>query len=266
MSPSPSPEAGARPREHLPAWMIERLAFEPEAAPPGSAGHLEGCARCRTAADRLRAERGAFLDARPTAPFVAGVVLRAEREDGAARARRWSPRRWFLATGILAAASAATLLIGVRRGSRDEVRFKGEAGATFVVFVGRGGRAARPLDPAESLRPGDVLRFGVVSPRSAHAFVASIDEGARFSRYYPGGDRSAPLDGREYLQILPGSVVLDDTVGREWIVLVVSAKPIEARRIEDVLRRAYRERSGGELGRVDLDAEVVAVTVTKVRP
>ncbi len=265
MSPSPSPDAGARSREHLPAWMIERFAFEPNAVPADSVRHLGGCARCRASADRLRVERTAFLEARPAATFVAAVALRAEAHD-ARRWRGWSPRRWLLATGFLAA-SAATLLVGLRIGSREEVRFKGDVGATFVLFVGRGGGAARPVDSSESLRPGDVLRFGVVSLRSGHAFVASIDEAERFSRYYPAvGERGVPLDGREDLQILPGSVVLDESAGREWIVLVISSTPLDEGRIEEALRRAYRERRGDRLGRVALDADVVTVPVRKVRP
>jgi len=166
----------------------------------------------------------------------------------------------------MATAAAVVAVLGVRLGARDEVRFKGDPGAALVLFVGRDGAAARPLEPAEALRPGDVLRFGVVSSRAAHVFVASVDEEGRFSRYYPAaGGLSAPLEGRDSLQVLPGSVVLDDTTGREWIVLVVAAAPIAEGRVEEALRRAHRDRSGGELGRVDLEGTAVVVPVRKER-
>lgn len=264
--PGSHPEGTARVGGHPPAWTLERLAFERGAAPAASVAHLEACSECRAAAERLRAERDAFLESRPTARFLARVTLRAEELE-AARRRSWSPRRWFLATGLAAAATGAALFAGLKLSSREPVRFKGDGAPSFVLFVARGAEPARPLDPAEALRPGDVLRFGVVSPRSAHAVVASIDSAGRFSRYYPaGGEGSAPLDGREYLQILPGSVVLDDTLGREWIALVISATPVEQRRVEEALRRAYSERRGGELGPVDLDGQVAVIPVAKVKP
>lgn len=260
--PGPGPEYQPRESGHLPAWLVERLAFEPEAA-AAEGGHVQGCERCRAAVDDLRRERDAFLAARPARPFLAGVAARSPLASGRSSAR-FTPWRWLVAGGLAAAgaAVAAGLWLDGERG----VSFKGEPVA-FTVFLSRGGEPARPLEPGMPLRPGDVLRFGMVSPRAGHVQVASIDEAGRFSRYYPpSGSGSVPVEGREYLQLLPGSVALDETVGREWIALVVSPSPLETGRVEEALRKAWRGRAGDRLGPVALEAQVRVVAVAKVRP
>ncbi len=262
----PGPDRAARRDGHLPAWLVERLAFEPEAAPAGDGHHQhhQTCERCRAAVEELRREREAFLAARPARPFLAAVKDRAASPAPGTPPRWWTPRRWLLAGGL--AAATAAVLVGLWPAGDGGIRFKGQPVA-FTVFASRGGEPARPLEPGDALRPGDVLRFGVTSPGPGHVVVASVDEAGRVSRYYPmAGNGSAAIEGREYLQLLPGSVVLDETVGREWIALVVSAAPLEQRRVEEALRKAWRERAGDRLGPVALEAQVRVVAVAKVRP
>jgi hypothetical protein len=136
------------------------------------------------------------------------------------------------------------------------------------IFVAHhDGQVARPIEPGTVLRPGDLLRFGVVAPGARYAFVASVDEAGRFSRYYPAGaTASAPLDGGGALQLLPGSVELDETTGREWIVLLASPKPLQEEEVREALLLAWRARQGDRLGPLGLGAEVVVVPVTKVAP
>lgn len=263
--PGPHPETAARQGQHPPAWRLEQLAFEPDAAPPEAAVHRATCPACGAAVAGLRSERDAFLAARPTRPFVAAVVERATR-PAAADAGRWWPGRWLLVAG--AAAAAALLTVG-RAPAPEEgaVRFKGDGGPSLTLFVSRGGGPARPLEAGAALHPGDVVRFGVVTPRPGHVLVASIDERGRYARYHPAAEGAdAPVDGREALQVLPGSVELDGSLGREWIVLVVSPRPLDERRVEEALGRAFRERAGDRLGPVALDAEVRVVAVAKVPP
>ncbi|HEU4382145.1 MAG TPA: hypothetical protein VFR85_01480 [Anaeromyxobacteraceae bacterium] len=263
--PVPDRDREARREGHLPAWLLERMAFEPEATPAGDGHHQhhQACESCRATVEALRRERDAFLASRPARPFLAGLAA-AETPSVPERPASRSAWRWLF-TGGLAAAGAAAVAIALWPAPGNEIRFKGEA--TFTLFVSRGGEAARPLETGETLRPGDLLRFGVVSPTPAHALVASIDEGGRVSRYHPPtGSGGAPVEGRAQLQVLPGSVELDETVGREWIVLVLSPGPLDGRRVEEALRKAWRERTGDRLGPVALEAQVRVVAVTKVRP
>src|SRR5512143_811398 len=103
----PDPDRAARRDGHLPAWLVERLAFEPEAAPSAD-GHHRSCPSCRDAIEQLRREREAFLSARPARPFVAAVAARTPpRASGDLSGR--SPWRWLLAGGLAAAGAAAVV-------------------------------------------------------------------------------------------------------------------------------------------------------------
>ncbi len=120
------------------------------------------------------------------------------------------------------------------------------------------------MEPGMALRPGDVLRFGVVAPGARHALVASVDDAGRFSRYSPAdAPAGAPLDGSGELQLLPGSVELDETTGREWIVLLVSQQPLPEEQVRAAILLAWRGREGDRLGPLGLAAEAVVVPVTK---
>jgi hypothetical protein len=259
-----APAPGGHPREFL----LEQLAFEPEAADPGVRAHVEGCDACRAVVAGLDGGRQAFVAARPARPFMAGVVERAEDEARSARPG-WlvallNPR-WLL---VPAAAGAAALILVLAVTNRapvgdERIHFKG-GGATLRLFYARGTAVARPLDPGVSLRPGDLLRFGVISAKGRFAAVASVDEAGRFSRYYPaGGVGAGPLQSGGDLQLLPGSIELDETTGREWIVLLLSERPLDEARVREALLTAWRARQGDRLGSLGLEAEADVVPVDK---
>jgi hypothetical protein len=240
--------------------LLELVAFEAEAAGPEAVAHGEGCDRCRAEVAALRAERERFLALRPARPFVARVVERSAQE----RPRRWG---WSFAPRLAFAAGAAALLALVTLGPAGGpgVSFKGAPASALSLYASRGGEPARPLGPGQPLHPGDLLRFGVRTSRGAYALVAGLDAEGRVSRYFPQaagpGDR---LEGREAVQLLPGSVILDETLGREWIVLLLSAERLPDAAVEEALGRAWRGRQGEALGPLGLDAEVHPLAVTKV--
>jgi hypothetical protein len=262
-APEAAPAPGGHPREFL----LEQLAFEPEAVDPGVRAHVEGCDACRSAVRELDGGRQAFVAARPARPFVAGVVQRAEAEARGARPR-WLVAllepRWLLVPAVAAAALVVFVAIPSRTSQVDErVHFKG-GGATLRLFYARGTAEARPLDPGVRLRPGDLLRFGVISAGGRFATVASVDEAGRFSRYYPaGGAGAGPLQAAADLQLLPGSIELDETTGREWIVLLLADRPLDEARVREALLSAWRTRQGDRLGALGLEAEADVVPVTK---
>ncbi len=258
---------GAHPRE----FELEQLAFEPEQAGAGVRSHVEGCAHCQATVAELTGDRQAFVAARPARPFVAAVVQRAEREAEASPARpRWLQAllqpRWLL---VPAAAAALVLVVALPRRptpEEDRVRFKG-GGAALRLFLARGTAEARPLDPGVTLRPGDLLRFGVLAGQGRHALVASVDEAGRYSRYSPAGPAGAePLPRGGDLQLLPGSIELDETLGKEWIVLLLSVRPLDEAAVREALLSAWRARQGDRLGPLGLEAEVDVVAITKARP
>jgi len=256
---------GGHPRE----FVLEQVAFEPEYVNPGVRAHVESCETCGKVVASFQAQRGGFLREHPTRPVVAHVVERAEQEARRARPA-WLDAllnpRWLLVPAV--AAAALVLVFNLPRGPADDdgVTFKGD-GPVLQLYLARGTAEARPLDAGAGLRPGDLLRFGVIAPRGRHAFVASVDEAGRFSRYYPpDAGEAAPLDGGSRLQLLPGSIELDETLGREWIVLLVSGERLEEAKVRDALLQAWRAREGDRLGALGLDAETTVVPVTKAPP
>ncbi|MBK9517583.1 MAG: hypothetical protein IPO09_09560 [Anaeromyxobacter sp.] len=257
---------------HPGAFALEQAAFEPEAADASTRSHLEGCDACRAAVAGLVAERGSFLAERPAHRFVAGVAARAEEEARQARPA-WLDRlldlfrspRWLLVPAAAVAAVLLVVAIPTREPVEDGVRYKG--GGALRLFHARGGGEARPLEPGVSLRPGDLLRFGVLSARGRFAFVASVDDAGRFTRYHPAGDgAAAPLGQQGALQLLPGSIVLDETTGREWIVLLLAERRLDEPAVREALLSAWRARAGDRLGPIGLDAEVDVVPITKAAP
>jgi len=252
---------------HPRAFELEQLAFEPEAAAAALRAHVEGCDTCREAVASFGAARSAFLREHPARPVIAAVVERAEAEAREARGRpAWLrallDRRWLLVPAA-AAAAAMFLLVDPRQAPR--VGWKGDGAAVLQLYAARDGGAARPIAPAEGLHAGDVLRFGVMAPRGGHAFVASVDEAGTFCRYFPQGEAAA-LPQNAALQLLPGAIELDATVGREWIVLAVSERPLEEAEVREALLTAWRSRLGDRLGALPLQAATAVVPITKVPP
>jgi hypothetical protein len=259
---SASATAEARAREHPPERILERLAFEPEAGLADAVAHLAGCAACSGAVERLLAERERFLALRPSRPFAARV-LEVEAAKGLRRLRWTRIAPWGL--GAAAAAAVAVLWIAPRGGA-GQFSFKGAPPPALVLFASPGQGPARPLDPGATLHPGDIVRFGVRTTRPAHVLVASVDAEGRFTLYHPQAeDRSARVDGREPLHVLAGSVALDETLGREWFVLLLSEDPLSRAAVEPALLRAWRERSGETLGPIVLAAEAHVLLAVKER-
>jgi hypothetical protein len=198
---------------------------------------------------RAAAEDGGAPHAAP-----ASACDRSTSEGLGARLRSWLRPRYV---GPLAAAAALLVFVAVRRslpaapdGGPAEPPYLGVKGAGEEVHLHalRGGAVERLADGAR-VAPGDALRFSVDGgsargPR--YALVVSIDGAAAISVYAPfGGDRSLALDGAGAAATpgastaieLPGSVILDDTLGDERIWALVSDAPIEVLAVRPALER-----------------------------
>lgn len=244
--------------------------------------HIEDCTVCAARIEALREQRAVFLEARPAGPFLDRVDERlAEggrfRQGFDRRLRSLSPKILVpVAAGVLAAVLGMALFPALR-GGRDAVpgklhldnRIVLRGGAvTLDLFVSREGRAARPADPDEPLRQGDVLRFGVRSDEAGYVTVANQDDRGRVSLYFPvPGDTPHRVEAGEQT-LLPGSIILDDFIGEELLVLVISPSKIPEKTIRDALLRAY-DAVGGDLGRmtdVDVEGRVAFRRIRKSAP
>lgn len=109
-------------------------------------------------------------------------------------------------------------------------------GDAFRVVASRAGGAPELLAPDAQVRSGDALRFAYESPEAGHLLVLELDGRGAASVFYPyGSATSAPIAAGQR-EFLPGSVVLDDAPGPEWLLAVFSPRPFEAAPLLEALR------------------------------
>lgn len=207
------------PAAHPSALALEAAALD-ELSPARRAPvtrHLEGCARCRDRVAALREDNDRFACSITLPSEVAEISARV----GAPPA----PRRTWPAMVAGIAAVAALALVVVRRGGgaappEDSVDGRLKGGLRFEVVHRAADGQQRWLRGGEQVAPGDGLRFRVRSDRDGFVAVLALDTAQVVSVYAPNGEWAAPLSAQA-LEVLPGSVVLDGTLGPERIVALV---------------------------------------------
>jgi hypothetical protein len=191
-----------------------------ETAPEAIRAHVEGCSACNSQLAALTAERDAFLRARPSERFLRQLERRAATSPAPAPWRRLLP-----ALAVCVPLLAVVLLVPRFLPQEGGVRLKG---GSFQVVVARGGDAPELLASDSLVRPGDALRFSYEAPEAGHLLVLELDGRGAASVFHPfGGEASAPLLARQR-DFLPGSVVLDEAPGPEWLFAIFSPRPLEA--------------------------------------
>jgi hypothetical protein len=180
--------------------------------------HLAECGRCQALVDRDEGERRRFS----AEVFPRRVAL--------LRARR---RRAWLVLVAPALAIAAVALLWARP-RPPEVALKG--GPALFAYARHEGRISAVRDGA-ALHPGDEVRFAVLPGEYGQVMVASIDSAGRASVYFPfDGAASGEIAGGGRAE-LPGSVVLDGTLGPERLFALFSRRPLPSRAVAEALRR-----------------------------
>lgn len=237
---------------------LEGVAFDDAAADLEEARlHVGGCPACAARVASLRSARSDFLRSRPTRPFLESLERRARADpgleprllgrlhalvgslSGASGRRRGGPAVGLALVSGLALAGAAMVLVvpePLNRGT--EIRLKGSPRAGLRLLAAPpGASVALPLGDEARLEPGAILRFEVDLESEGYLTLLNIDDHGRITRYFPApGERPTKMPpGRG--QILPGSIELDDFIGRERLFLVIS----EAGDSEGVLEAALAD-------------------------
>lgn len=203
---------------------IERTA----ARHPALAAHLEA----------RRAARAAFaLAPRPGLP--------APRFE-------WTRR---LALGLPALAAAAALLLFLApRGTSPErdpgAGVRGRGALSVELVVNREGRTFRHR-PGTELRANDRVRVQLLTPGVGFVTVVNVDDSGARSVYY---DVVPVTPGRV---VLPGSLVLDDHVGRETLSVAFAPRPLPG---------AALLRALGDGAEIEPDAILVQIELEKGAP
>lgn len=196
--------------------------------------HLRQCALCESRRAALQADRLALLARRPALRRRVGGVLR-------------SGRAWLAGALASAAVAAAVAVVATRTLPPPSVRTKGGMG--LDLFVKRSDGRVDALLPEAPVSPGDALRFRVSSDgASGLVALVGVDAGGTVQSYDPTPGlypALSPGEGR----LLDGSIVLDGSVGREWVLAFLCPDAKRAATVVDEVRRA--------LARTDLVGVVV---------
>jgi hypothetical protein len=257
------------------ALELHFLAFEPAEGQPWR-NHVAECADCRHEIERLVAERRRFVAEHPPDRFLeslpweragSGLLKRFELSKGGMKART-TRAPWLATAAAVAAAIIVVMILPQEEQPPLGIRLKGES-VDWTVFVSRDGRPGNPLNGEARLHPGDILSFAVQSSKSGQVLIVNLDDQGRFSRYFPAdANSSGEVAGGHRMQLLPTTVRLDDFIGKELIVLLLSEEPLALGRVEAKLADAFRQ-AGGRLdqmslvGLSSLNVEVKWLIVTK---
>lgn len=161
--------------------------------------HVASCERCTALLASHRRERAVFAVPRARA------------------ARRWT-------TGLAALAAVFGLWLVASRDRHEGVELRGKGKPALSFFV-KHGEVVREGGPGEVVRPNDSINFAVSTDRPAFMAIISVDGSGKVSAYYPDGAAAAAIPaGRD--QVLPRSVLLDDSVGAERVVGVFCDRSI----------------------------------------
>jgi len=118
------------------------------------------------------------------------------------------------------------VMVGSRLPGPGE-RSKGGAWQLGVVSRSAAGRTVR-VEPGETLRRGDRLRFEVMGPGAGadrrYGVIVSLDSAGAVTPFWPRASEARPLAGTR--QLLEEAVALDGALGPEKLFLVACAQPV----------------------------------------
>jgi hypothetical protein len=240
-SPIPASELNERAPGCLSRLQLECVAFAAESA--AEATHLANCAACAERVAKLRSARTDFLAQRPPAEFMKRVLASAEPlAQSAAPVRPLvqarEARRVALALSLCAAAVALLAFVpGIFSAAREAnvVRMRGKTGAELALYVSRDGAAAVPLAADQPLYAGDVLRFGLRSEHAGYVTILNLDDRGHVTPYVQGQHVQAGE------ALLKGSIRLDDFIGEELLVLVLTPETPDVTQLTRALVLAHAE-------------------------
>jgi len=232
-----------------------------------TSSHLDECEECVAFLKTLDEEKKAFYADHDRAGFLTKVREGATRpsEIGVTAPKNWLVK--MLQPGLLAPATAALVLLLIvvlylpgEEGSSE--RMKGnEIGLDFLVMENDGPRVA---EPGRVLHPGDRIQFRVTAPAGGFIHIVSVDEAGTVSVYFPLPHSRAERYPGGAARPVPGSVILDDTLGRERVFMLLCGEPMQ----REQLAKAVLTLEGGpktalETKRLPLECRQLSLLLTK---
>lgn len=160
---------------------------------------------------------------------------------------RGRPSRQPLLFAGVAAATAVAAVFALA--PRDTIRTKG-GGTAVEMFVERDGVAQRFTD--QPLREGDTLVFRY-STEHRYLLGVGLEASGAVSSIIVGTDgKSVPIESGQQ-RVAPTGVRLDDYIGSERIFVLLSDSPLDARRVEQAITKAYESLPKAEVEALSIE-------------
>lgn len=200
--------------------------------------HLDACPACSQIVEDELAYRQEFHQTHERAGFLAAVRVRAAEPEAKGG---WST--WWMPTLALGAAAALVLVMLLviqpwqgQQGDPEGVRIKSEELEISYLVVEQGRLVV--AEPGRVVHPKERIQFRISAPRGGFVHVVGVDQAGKVSVYYPRPDEaSEPYPGGSGRPV-PGSVILDDTLGRERVFALLCDKPLDRDRLAQRVRAA----------------------------
>lgn len=200
------------------------------------ADHVKACPRC---ADWLAAQ--AQLESQ-MAPLAIPAAPR----------RRAGIVKYLLGLGLPIAVGATVVLLVAKPNPPTETA----KGGSLPVQIARMRAGALTWLPAQGgLFPDDSVRFfvGKNDVADRYVLIGSVDGTGQLSHFYPAEADGCSVPLPAPAEALPGSIVIDETVGPERIVVAVSHRPLCWSTVGEPVRRlALGGPATGELAATDV--------------
>lgn len=147
--------------------------------------------------------------------------------------------KWWPAIGLVAALAAVPVVVLTQDPTTgSSTRTKGLA-PTLELYVNELG-GPRRADDGVHLGEGDAIQFKYRADGHRFLFVLSVDEAGRISPLYPDAPTESIAVNPAGLNVLDGSIILDDVVGPERIFAVFSKAPIPYGELEAAIETTRR--------------------------
>lgn len=258
------------PRFSVARWLVEDL---PPDEMKSIGEHLDQCSNCHDIVKTMAQNKAEYESRRDehVSRFREALLAENGREHVATATptlmtRRFSPALYALAAAaMIGIVLTVALLTSDRNIPESAVTFKGSM--VFKVVAKRGMEQFFVKGDSE-LKENDALRFIVTTRSAGYVSVCSVDKGGIVSPFYPDTDPKADQNpmaiegpGRHEL---PGSIILDNEIGYEYLVVVFSKKRFDRRDIHTILKHKHGKLSTGLESGKDYNSSLVINTL-KIR-